>query len=322
MLRANSHEFSHFVHFIEKIDVIAGSFTRGLFNQASQHRNSCRLASTIMTKQSKNLALIHLDADALNSLKATRERLFDIRDLQIVVGCLKSLTKDWRRLVVFSRHLSALKLVIIVILRPHDVVNKVLSCPIVVILDGCTSASLSPAASVVAWREAEAWIEPLSEVLRDDLVQVKSKPEKEHEVEHQHPQGRVKRVIIVDHRGCESIDASSCALVVGKDSRALHQGHLRKERGSKFLASRRVFIIDQSVAQDTTEVHNCGDDSCVLATSEHGLQEDDLAEDGLSIEPEEDPYVEWRGVVDDVGHQNAPCKCRHNCVDRCVENEP
>ena len=72
----------------------------------------------------------------------------------------------------------------------------------------------------------------------------------------------------------------------------------------------------------TTEVDNCSDNASILAACEHGLQEDDLAEDGLSIKPEEDPYVKGRGVIYDVDHEDTPSESGHHSVDDCVEDEP
>ena len=83
-----------------------------------------------------------------------------------------------------------------------------------------------------------------------------------------------------------------------------------------------VSIADHFVDEDAEEVDDCGHDACVLAAREEGLQEDDLAEDSLTVEPEEDPQVESGGVSDHVVFESGPGKGRHDCVDAGVEEEP
>ena len=67
------------------------------------------------------------------------------------------------------------------------------------VLDG-TATARPATASIVAWHAQETRILSLAEVRWDDFVHVKAKQEEENEVEDEHKQCRVERVILEDDR--------------------------------------------------------------------------------------------------------------------------
>jgi len=69
VLRANSHHVANIIHIFEQIHTVQRSLPFSLANHASKHRNSCCFTSTIVTKQHKDLVLVHLKIDALHSLE-------------------------------------------------------------------------------------------------------------------------------------------------------------------------------------------------------------------------------------------------------------
>jgi len=52
------------------------------------------------------------------------------------------------------------------------------------------------------------------------------------------------------------------------------------------------------------------------------LHEDDLSEHGLTIQPEEDPNVDWVRIVDYLEHESEPGERRQKRVDASPEYEP
>ena len=78
MLRADTHEFTDVTHLLEAIGVVDGSRAFTLGDQSSEHGDCCRLSSAIMAEQGENLAVVHLDIEALHSLEAARERLLQV----------------------------------------------------------------------------------------------------------------------------------------------------------------------------------------------------------------------------------------------------
>ena len=119
MLWAHSHELSDLIHLFKEVHIIAGCSACRFLNETSEHRDRCRLASAIVAEQGEDLVLVHLHVDASDSLEASREGLLQVVNLEVLVGHLKALAHDWWCLIVVLGHLSALKLIIILIVSEH-----------------------------------------------------------------------------------------------------------------------------------------------------------------------------------------------------------
>ena len=85
---------------------------------------------------------------------------------------------------------------------------------------------------------------------------------------------------------------------------------------------RYVWVLDDSVYENTTEVDYSGDDASILRSWEERLQEDNLAKDSLTIQPEEDPDVEWLWVLNNTDEKDAPGAGGNHCIDEGVEDKP
>ena len=75
MLGTNAHKLTHLVLRLKQVHVVDASRARGLANQACQHRDDCRLASTIVAEQGVDLTVVHFHINAFNCSKTAAERL-------------------------------------------------------------------------------------------------------------------------------------------------------------------------------------------------------------------------------------------------------
>ena len=78
MLWADTHELTDVAHLFEAIGVVDGGCALALGDETREHGNCRCLSGTIVAKQGENLAVVHLDIEALHSLEATRERLLQV----------------------------------------------------------------------------------------------------------------------------------------------------------------------------------------------------------------------------------------------------
>ena len=85
MLRADPHELSHLVHLSKQVSIVNLHITLAFLDKTGQHRDQCGLPSAIMTQQSKDLAIVHLDADAIDSSESTWEALLQVLDPEVFV---------------------------------------------------------------------------------------------------------------------------------------------------------------------------------------------------------------------------------------------
>ncbi len=83
-----------------------------------------------------------------------------------------------------------------------------------------------------------------------------------------------------------------------------------------------IIVKDDLIDEDAAKVDDRRDNASVLRASEHGLEEDDLTKDSLTVQPEEDPKIHGLRVVDHGGQQHGPRKSRHHCVDYRIVHEP
>ena len=97
---------------------------------------------------------------------------------------------------------------------------------------------------------------------------------------------------------------------------------MREERGEELARTWHAILRDQLVDENAAEINDCRDDASVFGSGKHGLEEDDLAENRLSIDKEEDPYVHGIRIVDDLEEENEPGERRHEQVDAGIEGEP
>ena len=74
----------------------------------------------------------------------------------------------------------------------------------------------------------------MTEFRGNHLVHVQPDQEENQEVDAEHKQCRIKRVIVVDYGRSRTVDANTGTFVVGKLYRALHKGDLRQERCKQF----------------------------------------------------------------------------------------
>ena len=72
MLWADTHELTNIIHFFEDIAIVYCSSALALRDETSEHRDGCRLSSTIVAKQGKNLPVVHLDVEVLHGLEPSR----------------------------------------------------------------------------------------------------------------------------------------------------------------------------------------------------------------------------------------------------------
>ena len=183
MLRAHTHELAHLVHLLEQINVVALGIALRLLDEAGQHGDDGGLAGAIMAQHGEDLAVKHLDADATDRTEAAREGLLEVVNFKVVSLGLQLLANLWWSFVVLIRHLCAFKLVIVLPIQEGLIVAS---------FDLARSASLAPAAPVVAGHAQETRVEPLTEIRRDNLVKVEANGGENDEVEEQHPEGRDK----------------------------------------------------------------------------------------------------------------------------------
>ena len=179
MLRAESHELTHFIHLLEEVNIVALGTTLRLLDQTRQHRDDRRLACTIVAKQSENLAIEHLEVDATYGTEATREGLLEVVNLQVVSILLSSFASGRRAFIVLRLHLTTFKFVIAF-------------CMMLIVVGCLVPNALPAAAAVEAGHAEEAGVEALAEARRDDLVHVESKTGENEEVEEEHPECRVE----------------------------------------------------------------------------------------------------------------------------------
>ena len=69
MLRTHTHGLSGTIHVVEQINAKEARITLRLVQQASQHRDCGRFASTIVAKQAEDLVSIHLDIETVYGFK-------------------------------------------------------------------------------------------------------------------------------------------------------------------------------------------------------------------------------------------------------------
>mmetsp|Transcript_6764 Transcript_6764/g.9284 ORF Transcript_6764/g.9284 Transcript_6764/m.9284 type:complete len:240 (-) Transcript_6764:1184-1903(-) len=227
VLGAHAHEFADLVHLLEEVDVVAFSLTLRFLDQAGQHGDNGGLTSAIVAQKGENLAIEHFDAHATDCAESTREGLLKVVDLEVVASGFESLAHGCRSLVVLVWHLVALECVVVLS------VDKGL----LVTIGGPLAVALRPAAPIVARRAQEAGAQALAEVRRDDLVEVEAEQGEDDEVEEKHPEGCVERVVVVEDTAGRVVDAHTCALIVGENGRALHQGHLGQQRSRQLGGS-------------------------------------------------------------------------------------
>ena len=67
MLWAHTEVMPDLFHLLKEIVLKNTTMTRAFRNQARQHRDSRRFASSVMPKQGKDLAIVHLQVDAIDS---------------------------------------------------------------------------------------------------------------------------------------------------------------------------------------------------------------------------------------------------------------
>jgi len=168
VLRADTHELSHFLHVLEHIFVVSNGITVTLSQEAGQHGDSRRLSSSILAKQGKDLARVHLHVDSLHSLEAIRVGLLEFRDLQEFVLELKACNFGGYGLVVLL--LEVLDFEVVSQGSVSLVLHERASSELLVVIDNATSTS----AVVSAGHEAEAGMGSLTEGLGQDLVKVKA----------------------------------------------------------------------------------------------------------------------------------------------------
>ena len=145
-----------------------------------------------MSKQSENLTIIHLHIDALDSLEATSVSFLEVQDAKVVACIFESFANQWRRFVILSRHLRALKGIIFIGNQELVLLAFINLLEIVI---------APPAAPIVARHETETGMKSLTKITRHHLVKVESQEEKEQKVESHHVESNIERVLLVDYVG-------------------------------------------------------------------------------------------------------------------------
>ena len=82
MLWADTHDFSSLIHIVEQIFSKKTCFSLRAAEEASQHRDSRRLASTIVSKKTEDLVSIHLEIHSINSFEAIFVLFIQIGDFE------------------------------------------------------------------------------------------------------------------------------------------------------------------------------------------------------------------------------------------------
>ena len=128
---------------------------------------------------------------------------------------------------------------------------------------------------------------PLAVVRRDNLVHVQAQGKINNEIQRHHPERRIEGVVLEKNLTRRMIYSNTRTFILREAGRPLHQGNLGQERGEQLRSVRDLVTIDHFIDEHAAEVNDCRDNAGVLRSREQRLQEDDLAKDGLTIQPEE-----------------------------------
>ena len=147
MLWADTHKFTNVAHFLENISFKDRSSALALGDETGKHGYGRCLSGTVVAQQGEDLSVIHLDIEALHSLKAAREGLLQALNAKVVAVLLLTPANERRCFVVGLPDVLHFELVILGIIggRQH-----IITCLL-------HSSALPAAAPVGSWQEAEDW---------------------------------------------------------------------------------------------------------------------------------------------------------------------
>lgn len=175
MLGAYTHEATHVIQvLLEHIVAVDCGMTRTRSQHSCQHRDGRGLTRTVVTEQSKDLALVHANVDAINGTQPVAERLPQILYLQEFILTLKVELSNVGRLKVITIHILGLEIFIDLILLflkdellGRKCASSCLKSVLLVFLAHFDDAlAITPTAQVeavpIGGRQPVTWIKPMA----------------------------------------------------------------------------------------------------------------------------------------------------------------
>ena len=166
VLRAHTHLLPRRIHTGKHVNAEQAGVSLGGLDQASQHRYSCRLTSTVMTEQAEDLVRVHLDIDAIDGFEAVTILFLQVGHFQKVLLDLFGVVVRAQLLVTLSvSHQRSLKVEGLVCrLEGSSIRSGLVDIP---------ALFLQTTAPVVT-AEAEAETTATTKCFRQDLIEVVS----------------------------------------------------------------------------------------------------------------------------------------------------